>query len=172
MALLPLLAIGQNAEKELTKFEAFTSKTGSITKFYDVNMPKVSTYLGGKLDASVRVVQKGSDKMYFYRLEKAETSSSVARIAMIEYSDLVEINKAIATLVVEYSTDVAEAQDYLENKFISNDGFQVGYFISGKNARWFVKLERYSSSTMFFSSSDDVVETFKNAQAKIEEMKQ
>ena len=53
MALLPVFAIAQTAEKELTKFEAFTSKTGSITKFYDANMPKLSTYMGGKLEASV-----------------------------------------------------------------------------------------------------------------------
>ncbi len=171
MALLPVFAIAQTAEKELTKFEAFTSKTGSITKFYDANMPKLSTYMGGKLEASVRVVKKGADKMYFFRLEKPETSSSIARIAMIEYSDLVEVNKAIATLMAEVQSDKEAGHDYLENKFISNDGFQVGYYISGSSAHWFLKLERYSSSTVFFSSPDAFVEAFANAQSKIEEMK-
>ena len=171
MAIMPMLAIGQNAEKELTKFEAFTSKTGSITKFYDVNMPKIPTYLGGKLEASVRVVKKGADKMYFFRVEKAETSSSIARIAMIEYSDLVEVNKAIASLMSEVQSDKEAGYDYLENKFISNDGFQVGYFVSGSSMRWFLKLERYSSSTVFFSNTEDFVDAFRNAQTKIEEMR-
>lgn len=168
---MSMLAICQNAEKELTKFEAFTSNTGKIIKFYDVKMPKIATFLGGKLDASIRVVQKGTDKMYFYRIEKAETTSSNARIAMIEYSDLVEINKAIATLINEQSVDESAGRDYLENKFISEDGFQVGYYISGSSTRWYVKLERYSSSTVFFSDKEAVVTAFSGAQAKIEEMK-
>ena len=172
LALLPLLAIGQNVEKEQTKFEAFTSKTGSIIKFYDVNMPKIPTSYGSKLEASIRVVQKGSDKMYFFRIEKAETSSSNARIAMIEYSDLVEINKAIATLVSDFDADKEAGHDYLENKFTTNDGFQVGYYISGQSGRWFAKLERYTSSTVFFSNSDDLINAFKSAQEKIKEMKQ
>ena len=150
MAIMPMLAIGQNAEKELTK---------------------ISTYLGGKLEASVRVVKKGADKMYFFRVEKAETSSSIARIAMIEYSDLVEVNKAIASLMSEVQSDKEAGYDYLENKFISNDGFQVGYYVSGSSMRWFLKLERYSSSTVFFSNTEDFVDAFRNAQTKIEEMR-
>ena len=160
----------QNAEKELTKFEVFTSNTGRIIKFYDINMPAIYTYLGGKLDASVRVVTKGADKMFFFRIEKAETSSSIASIAMIEYNDLVEINKAINTLNMEQVSDETSGVDYLENKFISDDGFEIGYYVSGKKTHWYVKLERYRSSTVFFNNKETIIETFSNAQKKIEEL--
>ena len=90
---------------------------------------------------------------------------------MIEYSDLVEINKALIKLGSEVNIDVASEPDYLENKFKTVDGFEVGYYISEGQAHWFLKLERYSSSTVFVRNQSVIVEAFKNAQAKIEELK-
>ena len=49
--------------------------------------------------------------------------------ASIEYSDLLEVIKALKTLQSEEPKDVASNPDYLENKFITVDGFQVGYFV-------------------------------------------
>ena len=92
--LLPLSVYAQqdDAKKQMTKFEEFTSKTGSIVKFVDVTLPRLSLSYGS-LETGIRTIKSNSNA-YFYRLEKGETSSSIARIAMIEYSDLVEINKA------------------------------------------------------------------------------
>ena len=169
--LLPLATFAQNTEdvKKLTKFEEFSSKTGSIVKFVDVKMPRISLSWGS-LDARIRTIKSGNNA-YFYRLEKPETSSSTAKIAMIEYSDLVEINKALAKLVSEVDADVASNPDYLENKFRTVDGFEVGYYVSKGEANWYLKLERYSSSTVFVKNQTLVIDAFKNAQAKIEELK-
>ena len=38
-------------------------------------------------------------------------------------------------------------------------------------ANWYMKLERYTSSTVFINSKEALVEAFKNAQVKIEELK-
>lgn len=164
--LLPLATFAQNTEdvKKLTKFEEFSSKTGSIVKFVDVKMPRISLSYGS-LDASIRTIKSGNNA-YFYRLEKPETS-----IAMIEYSDLVEINKALTKLVSEVDADLASNPDYLENKFRTVDDFEVGYYVSKGEANWYLKLERYSSSTVFVKNHTLVINAFKNAQAKIEELK-
>ena len=169
--LLPLATFAQNTEdvKKLTKFEEFSSKTGSIVKFVDVKMPRISLSWGS-LDAGIRTIKSGNNA-YFYRLEKPETSSSTAKIAMIEYSDLVEINKALTKLASEVEADVASDPDYLENKFRTVDGFEVGYYVSKGEANWYLKLERYSSSTVFVKNQTLVIDAFKNAQAKIEELK-
>jgi len=90
---------------------------------------------------------------------------------MIEYSDLVEINKALAKLTSEVDADCAENPDYLENKFRTVDGVEVGYYVSKGKASWFMKLERYTSSTVFIKSKEVLVEAFTNAQKKIEELK-
>lgn len=168
--MITLTAFPQSGEgKQLTKFEEFSSKTGSIIKFFDYSLPKLSLNWGG-LETGIRVM-KANPNFYFYRIEEAETSRSVAHIAMIEYSDLVEINKALVKLISEVESDIATNPDYLENKFRTTDGFEVGYYISKGSAHWFLKLERYTSSTVFIKNQEVLVEAFTNAQKKIEELK-
>lgn len=169
---LPLVSFAQTSgdAKKLTKFEAFSSKTGAIVKFVDVKMPNIPMNFMGSLESGIRTI-KGGQNAYFYRIEEAETSRSVSHIAMIEYSDLVEINKALAKLTSEVDADCAENPDYLENKFRTVDGVEVGYYVSKGKASWFMKLERYTSSTVFIKSKEALVEAFTNAQKKIEELK-
>lgn len=164
--LLPLASFAQeDVKKQMTKFEEFTSKTGSIVKFVDIHMPKLSVAYGASLQTGIRTIKSGNN-IYFYRLEESET------IAMIEYSDLVEINKALAKLASEVDADIASNSDYLENKFRSVDGFEVGYYVrKGGAAHWYLKLERYSSSTVFINDQASIIEAFKEAQTKIEELK-
>lgn len=164
-------AQNNDAAKKLTKFEEFTSKTGRITKFVDVNMPGISKSFYGSLETGIRTIMGADRNAYFYRIEEPETSRSVSHIAMIEYSDLVEINKALSKLVNEVDADCAANPDYLENKFVTDDGFQVGYYVSKGKATWYLKLERYSSSTVFVKSKEDLTSNFTAAQKKIEELK-
>ena len=168
---LPLaISAQEDAKKQMTKFEEFTSKTGSIVKFVDVELPRLPLNYMASLETGIRSIKDGSNA-YFYRLEKAETSTSLSKIALIEYSDLVEINKALIKLVSEVDGDIVSNPDYLENKFKTVDGFEVGYFISNGKANWFLKLERYSNSTVFVKNQSVIVEAFKNAQTTIEDLK-
>ena len=166
--LLPLATFAQNTEdvKKLTKFEEFSSKTGSIVKFVDVKMPRISLSSCGNLDTGIRTFKSGNNA-YFYRLDRPETIET----AMIEYSDLVEINKALTKLASEVEADVASNPDHLENKFRTEDGFEVGYFVSKGEANWYLKLVRYSRHTVIVKNKTVVIDAFKNAQAKIEELK-
>lgn len=173
MLVIPFVCYSQNNEesKKLTKFEEFTSKTGSIMKFVDVKTPNIPLYLLGSVDTGIRTILNNQGNVYFYRIEQPETSRSIEHIAMIEYSDLVEVNKALEKLINEIDADVRRNPDYLENKFITEDGFQIGYYVSKGKASWFMKLERYKSSTVFVKNSDVLISAFKNAQLKIEELK-
>ena len=170
--MMPVVSNAQNdAAKKLTKFEQITSKTGRISKFVDVNMPSIPQSFMGSLSTSIRTVMGEQSNSYFYRIEESETSRSTSHIAMIEYSDLVEINKALVKLTSEVESDIVTNPDYLENKFITTDGFQVGYYVNKGSAHWYLKLERYSSSTVFVKNQEVLVEAFTNAQKKIEELK-
>lgn len=169
--MLPIIGNAQDkGEKQLTKFEEFASRTGSILKFVDVTMPKIPL-IYGSVETGIRTVLSSQENAYFYRIEKEETSRNIAHIAMIEYSDLVEVNKAIDKLLSEVDSDTQSNPDYLENKFITEDGFQVGYYVSKGKASWYIKLEKYGSSTIFIKDPNDLITAFKNAQTKIEELK-
>lgn len=170
--MMPLVSFAQNeTAKKLTKFEQLTSKTGRISKFVDVKTPSIPESFMGSLETSVRTLMGEQTNSYFYRIEEPETSRSISHIAMIEYSDLVEINKALTKLVSEVGTDCAANPDYLENRFITNDGFQIGYYVSKGKASWYLKLERYSKSTVFIKNADALTTNFSDAQKKIEELK-
>ena len=158
-----------DAEKKLTKFEEFNSKTGRISKFVDVTMPRISKSFMGSMETSIRTLMGEQSNFYFYRIEDSENQRS--NIAMIEYSDLVEINKALAKLVDEVESDCAAKPDYLENRFITEDGFQIGYYVSKGKASWYLKLERYKSSTVFIKNAETLTSNFTEAQKKIEELK-
>lgn len=162
---------GHGETKKLTKFEEFSSKTGSITKFVDTKMPNIPESFIGSLKVGVRTIIGSQKNIYFYRIEEEETSSSTSHIAMIEYSDLVEINKALNRLSSDVNSDIQSNPDYLENKFVTEDGFQVGYYISKGKASWYMTLERYSSSTVFVNNAEVLTSALKDAQSKIEELK-
>lgn len=172
---LPIMAVAQKKEKEdhLTKFEQVSSQTGKIMKFQDVNLPSIPVTFGPDLKASVRLIM-GDNEFFFLRIEKPETSSTIARVAMIEYSDLVEINKALTTLSSAIKDDLEVKPDYLENKFITEDNFTIGYYISynktsiTNKAHWFVKNDGGSA---YFRNTEEVLKAFADAQLKIEELR-
>ena len=91
---------------------------------------------------------------------------------MIEYGDLVEINKALQKLHSEAESDIASNPEYLVNKFITIDGFEIGYYVSKKKANWWMRLERFSSHLLDIKNENvsAVIDAFKNAQLKIEEL--
>ena len=81
--LLPITSFAQKDDaKKLTKFEEFSSKTGSIVKFVDSKLPNIPKSFMGSLETGIRTF-KGGQNAYFYRIEDTETSRSVAHIAMI-----------------------------------------------------------------------------------------
>ena len=169
--LLPLVSFAQqeendNAKKQTTKYEEFTSKTGSFIKFTDIKQAKLSLSFATSVETSIRTVISASNA-HFYRIE----STSNDGIAMIEYSDLVEINKALNKLCADAELDIAANPEYLENKFRTIDGFEVGYYIEKKKANWWMRLEWFNHSLSIKNENlSTVVDAFKNAQERIEEL--
>lgn len=168
--MLSMTSYAQQEGEKQTKFESFASKTGVIRKFVDYNTPNLAS-MYNRFETSVRIVIGENENKYYYRIEKPETSSSSSRIAMIEYSDLVEINKALEKILSEVDSDIAANPDYLENRFITEDDVRVGYYISKGKATWFLRLTDYNNSTAYFKEHTVLVQNLKDAQAKIEELK-
>lgn len=162
--------IKKEAEKIPTKMDLFSSKTGSITKFIDTKLPNLKTAYGGA-ETRIRKINNGVTSAYFYQIEKEGKYSNST--ASIEYNDLLEVLKALKALKPEVEKDIVANPDYLENKFVTVDGFQVGYYVSGGKATWYIKLEKYGSENTLFIDNGDTIETaFVQAKSKIDELKQ
>jgi hypothetical protein len=62
--------------------------------------------------------------------------------------------------------------DYLENKFVTSDGFSLGCYVSKGELVWYAVLEKYSSDcTIFLKNVETIVNTLNNAKNKIELLK-
>ena len=162
--------VKKEAETVKTKMDMFASKTGAITKFIDTKLPVLKTSFGGVAETRIRKISNGGLVAFFYQIVK--TGKYSTSTASIEYSDLLEVLKALEALQAEVGNDLATNPDYLENKFITVDGFQVGYYVSGSKSSWYIKLEKYGSdNTLFIDSGDTIESAFTEAKNKIDELK-
>lgn len=164
----------QTVVKKPTKYEEFVSKTGTILKYEDIKLPKISVTMSSSIHTIIRKLM-GNPNRYFYGLTKNnEYLLSLGHgSAMIEYSDLVEINKAIKKIFSEEKSDKETKPYNLVNEFVTDDGFVIGYTMQKKYGsvavERFIELERYGGRILP-DDFDKVIEAFKEAQAKIEEL--
>ena len=159
----------QDAKEANTKMDAFASKTGVIIKFVDYALPNLGlTY--GAAETKVRKLISGGEVGFFYQI--SHQGKYDTKTASIAFEDLVEVIKAIQTLKSDSEKDKSTNPDYLENKFVTEDGFQVGYYISKGKLKWYLVLEKYGSGTTIFVNEVSAIEkAFNNAKLKIEELK-
>jgi hypothetical protein len=171
IALITMVSVNaqeKTQETVKTKMDVFLSKTGTIIKYVDYPADAIKASYSVPT-TRIRKISNGVASSYFYQISKEGKYSTST--ASIEYTDLVEIVKAIKTLKAESTTDVT-SPNYLENKFISTDGFQLGYYVSTGKLAWYIKLEKYGSdNTLFIDDVSQIENAFTNAKTKIEELK-
>ena len=162
--------VKKDAKTFETKMDQFASRTGVITKFIDTNLPDLKTSYGAA-ETRIRKFDNGGDGRFFYQISKSGQYST--NTASIEYSDLIEVIKALKVLKADEEKDVASNPDYLENKFTTVDGFQVGYYVDKGKSMWYLKLEKYGSdnNTLYLRDGNIIETAFNDAKAKMDELK-
>lgn len=155
--------------KEETKMEAFTSKKGVIIKYIDYSLPNLPlTY--GSAETKIRKLVSGNEVKLFYQISKKGKYGT--KTASIAYEDLQEILKALKTLEADAINDKTINPDYLENKFITDDGLSLGYYVSNKKIGWYLVLEKHGSDNTIFVKDPSLLKTaFDTAKQKIEELR-
>lgn len=162
---LPLTCMAQDETEKpkKSKMDVFASETGHIVKFIDKEVEKLKgTYsiVNYTSENRVRKVIKGGEAKYFYRMEK-KSKDNDGSIAFIEYSDLKEIISAMEVLINDAKKDLELKPEYLENKFVTEDYFVVGYFIKKSNITWFIRLEEYGlNKSLYFNNKYEDIGTY------------
>ncbi len=151
-----------------TKLEAFVSKKGRMIKALDYNLPKVSS-LYCDCKTRVRLLEAEGAKRYFFQIMKPGKYSTT--VESIADEDVLEVIKAIEVLKASIPSDLKSDADYMENSFITDDDFKVGYYISKGEAQWYVVLSGIKSETLFFKDVKSLTEVFVDAKNKIESIK-
>ena len=156
--------------KKSSKMEQFASQTGSIIKFLDYSLPNLKS-MYGVAETKVRKIIAGESVAYFFQISKEGKYDT--KKASIAYEDLLEVIKAISVLKTDSEIDILVVADYLENKFVTDDGFQIGYYVSDSKITWYIVLEKYGSgNTVFLKNLSEIEESFLNAKQKIDDLKQ
>ncbi|WP_281980340.1 hypothetical protein [Tenacibaculum mesophilum] len=159
----------QKQKEKTSKVLDFVSKTGIILKFEDYKLPSIkSSY--SIAESKIRKIISGNEKKYFLQISKKGKYDT--KTASIAYEDALEIQKALLRLKAQVEIDVNTKSDYLENKFITEDGFEVGYYINKGKSTWYINLEKYgSNNTLFTKNYESLEEVFQSGKEKIEELK-
>jgi hypothetical protein len=101
--------------------------------------------------------------------KQGKTSTSTGSI---EYNDLLQLTKVLATLKGEALNDLSSRPDYVENKYVTDDGFQFGYYITEGKSKWYIKLEQNGTdNTLFINDVQTIESSFNEAKYKIEAIK-
>jgi hypothetical protein len=147
----------------------FVSKTGVIIKTEDYNLlPIKSSYSSAK--TKIRKIISGSSSKFFFQISKKGKYSS--KTASIAYEDLIEVIKALIQLKEQSSKDVTSISDYLENKFITDDGFRIGYYLSKTKISWYIQLDNHGTdNTLYIKDYNKIVEAFNKGKEKIESIR-
>lgn len=138
-------------------------------KTEDYMLPNLNLAFGAA-ECRVRKITSGNEVAYFYQITKEDKYGK--KTASIAYEDILEMEKALKALNDATAKDKATTSDYMENRFITDDGFEVGYYVKKGNLNWYLKLKKYGSGTTVFPKSLESIETaFQAARSKIEELK-
>ena len=158
-------------EDHLTKYEQLTQQTGVQCKITDYDIATLYAQLFHDLETSIRCVDVEGSVRYFYHIRRKETKEQPAMEAFVAYDDFVEIDRVLESMIEEEHKDRSARNDYCENFYRTEDGFQLGYSIKNRQTNWFIVLDRYSEKKVSFDSATKLKDHFKKALAKFEEVK-
>jgi hypothetical protein len=160
---------GQGAKDANTKMDEFASKTGVIIKYEDYKLQDIKLSYG-VAEAKIRKLTSGGETKYFYQISNEGKYGT--KTASIAYEDLTEMQKALVPLKSQAINDASTSSDYTENKFVTDDGFQVGYYVSKEKVNWYITLEKYGNgNTIFVKDAETIEEAFNLAKQRIDELK-
>src|SRR6056300_239607 len=90
------IGYAEDIKDKQTKMEVFASRTGVIVKYEDYNLADILLNYG-VAEARVRKLTSGGEVKYFYQISKEAKYGT--KTASIAYEDLLEIQKAMTSLI-------------------------------------------------------------------------
>lgn len=146
------------------------------------------------INTFVRKVDVGDKIQYYYVLKAVSKDKHIPiqsfYAIMIPYEDLTKVNNALPLLIAKEENDKItgiEETVYVENKFVTERGFKIGYCIDNGKLEWFVEFDYFApingwnmkdrvidNKTFILNNynGNEIGEIFGKAQAKIESLMQ
>ena len=164
----------ESGQIQQSKIEKFLSHTGDLVTIEEFKLESSTIKSNSKeIQHSIQVISGQGEPAFFYRLSHKNDYSTDS--ASISRKDLFEIQKAIISLTQHAAVESSKA-NYIERKFVTNDGFTIGYYRSDSpwskdGIGWFLKLEKFAKSTFWFDDPSTIQAAVDHALAKISKIK-
>ena len=154
----------ENQVKKETKYEKFFSNYGTFLRFVEYKLPKFDFQKDWINETCIRefVDINNGEKSYFLRIR----SGYPRQTESIAYEDLIKVIDAIKQLKSQFAKD-SQVGNYLEFRFTTEDGMQIGYYYSDNKPTWFMTV---MGNTRFFKKDFDFEKAFVNAKQEIEKL--
>lgn len=155
----------ETSTKQETKYDKFFSNYGTFLRFAEYKLPSFDFQKDWINETSIRefVDVNTGEKSYFLRIR----SGYPRQTESIAYEDLIKVIDAIKQLKAQFSKD-AQIGNYLEFRFTTEDGMQIGYYYSNNKPTWFMSVK---GDTRYFKKGFDFEQAFIDAKNEIERLK-
>ena len=153
---------------KLTKLETLISAKGKLVRTVSHDLPAAHSETN-VLSAQVMVVDTGDSTEYFLLWAKEREDDEV--VAAIAEADIKAVSKAIISLKKASQVDIYLNADHIQNIFVTDDNFTIGYFVLDSILTWFIALDEYSDELEYFDDVSVIENLLTSAQDKIKEIK-
>ena len=163
--------------EQISKYDKLLSKSGCVIK--KASVPVIQKNLaayGGRdyISLSVKLVKIGTTTYYYlYFYERWDD-----KFAFIEYNDLVSLISSLPTIRASEQKDITSEIEGIQNRYVTADGFAVGYNIENGYAQWGINLNIFDMSSYYKKSTpdielsyDEILLILKEGKKKIDELK-
>jgi hypothetical protein len=182
----------------LSSFYSVAQNVEGLYSFFDYPISTIIIQTDiSHINTFVRRVDADDETQYYYvfKVVSKDTRASMQSsfVTMISYEDLKKINCALKLLLVKEEDDrkleLAKV-DYIENKYVTESGFKIGYCIDNAKLEWFVDFDHVGAINgwnledrvndfidtktfiIYNCNGTEIKESFDKAQAKIDSLMQ
>jgi len=155
-------------KNELTKLQSLVSEKGKLIRSVSHDLQSLQSG-ANTLKAQITIVDSDDGTEYFLQLIRETEYED--DIAAISESDIKDLSKALDALKKASQVDVYLDADHVQNVFVTEDDFKIGYFVLDASLTWFIEFDEYNDELEYFSDISVLENLFEKAEEKIKELK-
>ena len=119
----------------------------------------------------MKVFEAGDERQLFYEVYVDAEDIKDTDVAWIAEEDLSDMINALQSLKQSAIKDAQLNPDYLENRFVTEDGFSVGYYVSEGQPSWYFSFDEIGrGSGVSFDDVATIENLFKQAKDKMDSL--
>ena len=168
---------------EGNKFEETMFNNGINIKFRDFQLDELEVAKKEiKVVGSIRVYKVDDEVSFYYRVKGGLKVPGVQYIGLkdrpkhiflgfFSEKEIINIISKTEKMLSEVNDDLALNPEYLDNKLVTDSKQEVGYVVKAGEVEWYLTLTENVGRSIRFENGNAILNAFKQALAKIEELK-